>query len=125
MTAKGVSIMYVALKACKFAGKAYKIGETIDQSVVLREAAPRLIKMGVLAAVGENRIHLSATDSVEGGPTPPPSLTSDKATVYTKGALSHMNKEELLNVAKEKGVKATAEMKNAEIIDLIIEKQGE
>lgn len=124
--------MYVALKPCKFAGQQFRIGETIDTSVILKEAAPRLIKMGVIAAVGENSGVKSEpsndTDSKAGensAPAPTIDETKDEKTSYTKGALDHMNKKELLAVAEKLGVEATEEMKNADIIDLIMQEQGE
>lgn len=228
--------MYKALKTCKFAGKDYKIGDTIDTSVILPEAAPRLMKMGVIAAVGENSGVKSETSNaadskagaystpastivkvpildeeteiesvdvtpeelvevvtiiqlpdeeltekvqeiqsenqllliaiLNGGPvayeaakarvaelnandgdpeqTGDPEETGepekpenpeetgepekpgdDEAKTYSKNALSKMNKAGLLAVAEEKGVKATADMTNDAIIELIIQKQGE
>lgn len=158
--------MYIALKPCTFAGKKYKIGEPIADGVVLREAAPRLCKMGMIAAVGVSGI---IADSNEGGPLLPPSSTIDpekdpegdsenldnsensenqegdqnpekdpenpeqtdneqdgeEEKTYSKSALSKMNKDELLAVADEKGVEATAEMTNAAIVELILAAQGE
>ena len=66
--------MYIALKPCKFAGKAYKIDDPIENTAIQKGAAPRLIKMGVIAAV--------ATDgavTVEGGRLLPPSSTIEEA----------------------------------------------
>lgn len=140
--------MYVAQKPCKFAGKAYKIGEIIDETAIQKTAAPRLIKMGVIAAVATN-----GAVTVEGGPLLPPSSTTGEAgetgenpdgqndagenpdgqneaeeeagTTYTKSGLLDMTKKEMLAIAAEMGVDANEDMTKADIADLIMQKQGE
>lgn len=191
--------MYTALKACKFAGKSYKVGDTIDASVILPTAAPRLCKMGVIAAVDGN----VKTNSNAGGPLLPPASTivsvpihaeegitsvemapdelvevvsiiqlsekeiigkvksiqsedqllliailngsdavfeatkaraeelnpddaeNETTTIYSKDELSKMKKDELLAIAADKGVEVPADAKNKDIVDLIVQKQGE
>lgn len=41
---------YIALKPCRFAGQAFKIGETIPDSVLHAGNVENLVKMGVIAS---------------------------------------------------------------------------
>lgn len=41
---------YIALKPCRFAGQAFKIGEAIPEGVIHAGQAENLVKMGVLAS---------------------------------------------------------------------------
>lgn len=123
------AIIYSALKPCKFAGQAFRIGNRIPDGLIRKEAAPRLIKMGVIAAVegeieepssleGERGVEEDDAPE-EGGPLLPPSSTLEKSD------LLKMTKAKLLEVAAEKGVAASDSMTKEDIADLIIEEQGE
>lgn len=46
--------MYIAQKPCKFQGKEFKIGDTIEESLVLPGAVKRLTKEGIIAVAGGN-----------------------------------------------------------------------
>lgn len=119
-----------AKKPCSFCGKKFFIGNEIPSEYVLDPKAQE--KMGVLVVVDENSVSSpenESSDSVEGGALLPPSSTLENAIpegkTYSKNALIKMNKDELLVVAEKKGVEATAEMTNAAIVKMILEKQGE
>lgn len=127
---------YKALKPCKFAGKAYKIGDSIDASVVLPTAAPGLIKIGKIAAVEGAYADTdpAGTAPTAGGPLLPPASTIDEQKdseteeeekLYSKNALSRMTKPEVMAIAEEKGVEATEDMTKDKIVELILESQGE
>ena len=124
-----------AKKPCSFCGKKFFIGDEVPLNYVLDPKAQE--KMGVLVVVEGNSESTESTDSEAGGLLLPPASTSEKQaeatgdimieekTVYTKNALSHMNKKELLAIAHEMGVAANANMKNDTIANLILESQGE
>ena len=122
-----------AKKPCSFNGKRFFIGDEIPENFVLDPKAQ--MSMGIIEVVGENgatRPESESADSNEGGILLPPSSTLENTEVqqepekkYTKGALTHMTKENILAIANEKGVEATEEMTKEQIADLIIEKQGE
>ena len=44
---------YVALKPCRFAGTAYKIGGRVPEGVLVPGAEKRLLGMGILAPAGQ------------------------------------------------------------------------
>lgn len=46
--------MYIAQKPCRFKGKAFVIGDTIDESYILPGAVRRLTKAGIIAVAGED-----------------------------------------------------------------------
>ena len=53
--------MFIAQKPCSFAGRKFKIGETIPEGLVHEKAIPRLKKGGILAVVGEGLLLPSTT----------------------------------------------------------------
>ena len=112
-----------AKRPCSFNGKKFFIGDEIPADYVLDPKAQKM--MGVIEVVEENSIHAG---SVEGGPLLPPSSTLEDEkdnTVYTKTSLSSMNKKNLLAVAADMGVEATAEMNKEQLVTMILEMQGE
>ena len=123
-----------AKKPCSFCGKKFFIGDEVPLNYVLDPKAQE--KMGVLVVV-EGNSETESTDSEAGGLLLPPASTLEKQaeatgeimneekTVYTKNALSHMNKKELLAIAQRMGVEARSNMTNDKISNLILEKQGE
>ncbi len=44
---------YVALKPCRFAGTAYKIGDKVPEGALVPGAEKRLLGMGILAPAGQ------------------------------------------------------------------------
>lgn len=117
-----------AKRPCSFNGNQYFIGDEIPLEYVLDPKAQE--RMGVLVVVegtpetGEP----SETDASEaGGPLLPPASTlesKEEEKIYSKHRLSRMNKNQLLAVAAEKGVKVADDMTNDKIVELILERQG-
>lgn len=112
-----------AKRPCSFNGKQFFIGNEVPLEFVLDPKAQE--RMGVLVVVEGDSEPAKITDSEAGGLLLPPASTLEEKTVYTKNALSHMNKKELLAIAEKKGVEATADMTNDTIAKLIFESQGE
>lgn len=108
-----------AKRPCSFNGKKFFIGDEIPVDHVLDPKAQKM--MGVIEVVEENSEHAGST---EGGLLLPPSATLENA-VFTKTSLSRMNKENLLAVAADMGVDATAEMNKEQLVTMILEMQGE
>lgn len=111
----------IAKRPCSFNGEKFFIGDEIPTEYVLDPKAQKM--MGVIEVVEGDS---SNADPLAGGPLLPPAPTLENSEkTYSKTALSRMKKEELLSVAVKAGVEATAEMKNDDIVALILEKQGE
>ena len=119
--------MYKAKKPCNFAGKSYKIDEPIEAGAVLPTAAPRLIKMGLIAAVDESSVAAMepAPVSNEGGPLLPPSSTIETAKTYSKAGLARMTRDEVASIAKKMGVKVKTEHTKNQLIEQVMKKQGD
>ena len=116
----------IAKKPCSFNGKKFFIGDEIPADHVLDPKAQKM--MGVIEVVegdGEN------VGPDEGGRLLPPSPTledadhKDEKEIYSKSALSRMNKENLLAIAADMGVETNAEMNKEQLVTMILEKQGE
>lgn len=60
--------MFVALKPCRFKGKAFKVGDLIDESLVLPSAIRRLVQAGRIAEVGGNPPTAASLENAEEGP---------------------------------------------------------
>lgn len=59
---------YIAIKACKFAGQSFRIGDTVPEEVIQPGAAKNLIKMQIIAPAGA-----SSSDN-KGYPIPLPPI---------------------------------------------------
>jgi len=79
---------YIALKACRFAGTAYAIGDTIPENVILPKRIHALIDIGIVAEMPQAKRKTQKSDSpiptpieeAKEAPTEAPTATEGKKT---------------------------------------------
>lgn len=121
---------YIAKKPCNFCGKKYFIGEEIPAEHILDPNAQKM--MGIIEVVEGDSEN---ADPTAGGLLLPPAPTledheeeknaKEDVKIYSRHSLNRMKKDELLCIAEKAGVKATAEMTNGAIVELILAEKGE
>ena len=110
--------MYIAKKpGCKFAGRVFKINEPIPDGYVLKEAAPRLICMGVIAEADD------ATASIE-IPAEKPVVEESKPETTVED-LMKLKRGDLAELAESYGIEVAEEDTKRVIAEAVIAKASE
>lgn len=116
--------MYIAKKpGCKFAGRVFKINEPIPDGYVLKEAAPRLICMGVIAEADDAGSLLPATASIEIPAEKP--VTEESKPETTVEDLLKLKRGELAELAESYGIEVAEEDTKRVIAEAVIAKASE
>lgn len=102
-------MQYIAKKPCKFAGREFRIDETIPDGYVLKKAAPRLINMGVIAEDSAGSL-LPASSSIDNNEAAaiipePEQEPAEEQKKITKEDLMKLKRDELVLLAEEEGIK--------------------
>ena len=135
--------MFIALRPCRFAGKSYRIGDAIEDSVVDPKAVNRLKAEGKIAVVGGEipsappQEPVQEPDEPQEGFIPPETLEwpeepqekpeepQEPTEVLSRNMMEKMNRQNLVDYAASYGIEVDEKMIKREIIEAIIAKRGE
>lgn len=139
--------MFIALRPCRFAGKSYRIGDTIEDSVVDPKAVNRLKAAGKIAVVGgevpstppqeEPQEPVQEPEEPQEGFIPPETLEWPEEPQeepqdhqhpfddFTQNQLERVERDKLVEYAASCGIENTDEMTKKQIAEAIFAKRGE
>ena len=104
---------YIALKAMKF-DKYYQKGDSIPENVIAKDMINKLLRCGVL--VEGEEIEQQETEQQESG-------QHETEQQETEQQLLQYKKEELEQMAEQKGIEVKQGMTKADIVALLLQKE--
>ncbi len=112
---------YIALKAMKF-DKYYQKGDSIPENVIAKDMINKLLRCGVLAKGGE--IEQNPEEQIpEQSEIEQQKNQNTQDTTQTEQELLQYKKEELEQMAEQKGIEVKQGMTKADIIALLLQKE--
>jgi len=123
---------YIAQKAMRF-DKSYQKGEEIPESVIDKDMINKLLRCGVLAVTEvadeiteEQQQEETSQISEEKQQEETSEITEEQQpeiSLQTKEQLLQYKKEELEQMAEQKGIEAKQSMTKADIVELLLQKE--
>ena len=109
---------YIALKAMKF-DRYYQKGDSIPENVIAKDMINKLIRCGVLAEGGEIEQNPEEQFLVQSEAE----QQQNQNTTQTEQQLLQYKKEELEQMAEQKGIEVKQGMTKADIVALLLQKE--
>ena len=125
---------YIAQKAMRF-DKSYQKGEEIPENVIDKDMINKLLRCGVLAVteveeisqISEEQQQEETSEITEEEQQEETSQISEeeqqKISLQTKEQLLQYKKEELEQMAEQKGIEVKQSMTKADIVELLLQKE--
>lgn len=122
---------YIALKAMKF-DRYYQKGDSIPENVIAKDMINKLIRCGVLAEGGEIEqnpeeqiLEQSEAEQQQNQNTEQSEAEQqeNQNTTQTEQQLLQYKKEELEQMAEQKGIEVKQSMTKADIVELLLQKE--
>ena len=122
---------YIALKAMKF-DRYYQKGDSIPENVIAKDMINKLIRCGVLAERGEIEqnpeeqiLEQSEAEQQQNQNTEQSEAEQqeNQNTTQTEQQLLQYKKEELEQMAEQKGIEVKQSMTKADIVELLLQKE--
>ena len=104
---------YIAQKAMRF-DKSYQKGEEIPENVIAKDMINKLLRCGVLAVMEVAEIKETSKITEE---------EQQKISLQTKEQLLQYKKEELKQMAEQKGIEVKQGMTKTDIVELLLQKE--
>jgi len=104
---------YIAQKAMRF-DKSYQKGEEIPENVIAKDMINKLLRCGVLAVMEVAEIKETSKITEE---------EQQKISLQTKEQLLQYKKEELEQMAEQKGIEVKQGMTKTDIVELLLQKE--
>ena len=128
---------YIAQKAMRF-DKSYQKGEEIPENVIAKDMINKLLRCGVLAVIEVAEIKETNEITEEQQQEETSKITEEeqqeetsqiseeeqqKISLQTKEQLLQYKKEELEQMAEQKGIEVKQSMTKADIVELLLQKE--
>ncbi len=104
---------YIVQKAMRF-DKSYQKGEEIPENVIAKDMINKLLRCGVLAVMEVAEIKETSKITEE---------EQQKISLQTKEQLLQYKKEELKQMAEQKGIEVKQGMTKTDIVELLLQKE--
>ena len=116
---------YIAQKAMRF-DKSYQKGEEIPENVIAKDMINKLLRCGVLAVMEVAEIKETSKITEEEQQEETSKMSEEeqqKISLQTKEQLLQYKKEELEQMAEQKGIEVKQGMTKTDIVELLLQKE--